>query len=54
MFARELSAQSTVQLDKFAVSSADMDFVLVITMYSDDEFLAALSDNSHSCLLLRL
>lgn len=39
MFAWELSAQSSVQLDKFAVSSADVDLILASATYSKDEFL---------------
>jgi hypothetical protein len=39
MFAGELGAQSSVQLDKFAISSADVDLVLTAATYSKDEFL---------------
>lgn len=40
MFARELGAQSSVQLDKFAISSADVDLVLTAAAYSKEEFLS--------------
>lgn len=39
MFAGELGAQSSVQLDKFAISSADVDLVLTAATYSKDKFL---------------
>lgn len=39
MFAGEFGAQSSVQLDEFAISSADVDLVLTAATYSKNEFL---------------
>lgn len=39
MLARELSAQSFVEVDEFAISSADVELFLLISTDSNKEFL---------------